>query len=126
MWVVRVFVSVHYLGDAKIEAGRGTLLRLTEVDLGEERLADPERLARRDILESLIPAFGMDVRVVPERPPETRRAERKERSHDDGQRPAHAQRDMECGPAGRAVLLDEIPRRLRIEVLVSRACELDR
>src|SRR5713226_6081835 len=67
----------------------------------------------------------MNVRVVPERPPETGRAEREERSHEDGQGSAHPQGDMEHGLAGRTILLDEVPGRLLIEVLVSQARELD-
>src|SRR5713101_7723422 len=68
----------------------------------------------------------MNIRVISERPPKTGGAEREERSHHDRQGPAHPQSDMQRGPAGRAILLDEFPGRLLVEVLVSQARELDR
>src|SRR2546425_10609567 len=58
--------------------------------------------------------------------PQPRGAERQERRHDEGEGAAHPQGDVQRGPARRTILLDQIPRRLLIKVLIAQTGELDR
>src|SRR5436309_2422791 len=123
---VRMILDIRDLSDPEVKAVRGRLFPLGEIDLGEQWLADAQRLAGGHVLEGLVPRLRMDVRVISQRPPQTGGAEVEERGHDDGQGSTDPQGDVEHGPAGHAILLDEFPRRLLVEILVSQARELDR
>src|SRR5256884_8316708 len=104
-----MLLDIRDLGDTEIEPVHGRLLRLAEIDLPEQRLADAQRLGGGQILEGLVPRLPMDVCVVPNGLPETGGAEGEERGHVDGQGSGDPQWDGEDGTAGHAIRSFGVP-----------------
>src|SRR2546427_4445416 len=80
-----------------IRLARGRL-RL-EFDLCEERLPDPERLPRGNVLERGLPRMAVDVVLVPQRLPEAGRGERGGRRGDHPPPAGDPEGKVERGPA---------------------------
>src|SRR3990170_4940116 len=124
---VRMVRDVQNLGDTDIQAVRLSGGRFfLQIDLREERFPDAQRLSRGDVLESGVPRLAVDVVIVPEGMPRALGGEREERGHDHRQRTGDPEGHVKHGAARLPVRPNEVPRGLRIKVLVPEPRKLDR